>query len=248
MLADDLRGFGQNCIMLSARHVAVLGFRFQGLVMITPLCRLQRSGLCLIFVMGLWVGKADAHPHIWVDYWVKVVADKEGITKLRFTWRFDKMFSQLVMDDKKFIAIGAQEIKILHDQAFINLENYHYYIYAKYDGVPYEPKKIEDFTARLHGKQIEYEFTVPLPRAAQVVEVNLLDEEFYTDIGPPMGAPEMSGGSMMVKATPNYLDFVSSTGENGAAAPHCEAHKGEPRVSKMWGKFTSFIVTCKVEK
>jgi hypothetical protein len=216
--------------------------------MTTRLCRLRYGAVCLFLAGGLWAGNAEAHPHIWVDYWVKVIADKDGITKLRFTWRFDKMFSQLVMDDKKLTTIGAKESKILHDQAFINLENYHYYIYAKYDGVPYEPKKIDDFIARLHDKQIEYEFTVPLPRAAQAVEVNLLDEEFYTDIGPPMGAPEMSGGSMMAKATPNYLEFVSSSGENGAAAPHCDALKGDPRVSKMWGKFTSFIVTCKVVK
>ncbi|MGB4102373.1 MAG: DUF1007 family protein [Alphaproteobacteria bacterium] len=201
--------------------------------------------LCLL-ILGGGAEKATAHPHVWVDYWVKVIADDKGITKLRFTWRFDKMFSQLVRDDKKINTIGAKEIKILREQVFANLENYHYYIYAKYDGVPYEPNKIEDFTARLHdGKQLEYEFTVPLPRAAQAVEVSLLDEEFYVDIGPPQGPPVAAVASVMAKATPQYKQFVSSSGEKGANAPLCEAIQGEPRVNKMWGKFQNFVVKCK---
>lgn len=200
----------------------------------------------LLLMLGVLPGRAAAHPHVWVDYWVKVIADKKGITKLRFTWRFDKMFSQLVLDDKKISAVGPKEIKILREQVFTNLENYHYYIYAKYDGVPFEPKKVEEFTARLHdGKQLEYEFTVTLPRAAQTAEVSLLDEEFYVDIGPPQGPPATAGGSMMAKANMQKREYISSMGEKGARAPQCESRQGEPRVNKMWGKFENFVVACK---
>lgn len=191
-------------------------------------------------------GRVEAHPHVWVDYRVKAIGNKSGITKLRFTWRFDAMFSQLIREDKNINMIGDKEIKILHDQVFSNLQNYHYYITAKLDGADFEPKKVEDFTARMHGKQLEYEFTVLLPKPAQNLELSLFDEEFYVDIGPPVDKiPAPAGGSFMAPASRQVQAFVTSASEDAAVAPRCEYQEGMPRVNKMWGNFTTFIVTCK---
>ena len=206
---------------------------------------LRHTRWMFLLLLGFcWSGAADAHPHVWIDYWVKAIASPQGITKLRFTWRFDKMFSVQQEADFKIVQIGPRETNLLQQKVFANLENYHYYTYLKVDGVEFEPTKVADFTARLHGKQLEYEFTIALPRPGQHVEITLYDEEFFTDIGPPQGPPAVTGGSMMASAVPQYKEFVSSTGEDGAIAPRCQAQQGVPRVSKMWGTFSLFVVTC----
>lgn len=43
----------------------------------------------------------DGTPHVWADYWVEAMSNREGIDQVRFTWRFDTMFSAMLRNDLK---------------------------------------------------------------------------------------------------------------------------------------------------
>lgn len=189
---------------------------------------------------------ALAHPHVWADYWVEAVGDSAGIVELRFTWRFDTMFSDMVRKDLGIGKMTPDAIVKLRDKAFANLQNYHYYIYIKHDGTELLPLQVKDFTARDHGEQLEYIFTVALPKPAKTVDVTLYDEEFYVDIGPPMldtGAPS----GIMAKARPQPQNFVSAKARDGAKAPLCTQSAGITRNHPMWGDFQTFTAHCVAE-
>ncbi len=188
-----------------------------------------------------------AHPHVWTDYWVDAVSSKDGIVKLRFLWRFDTMFSTMVREDLKIKDLSPESIKKLQHKAFDNLKNFHYYTYIKYDGQELQPKDVQDFTARMHGEQLEYVFTVALPKAAQQVEVSLYDEELYVDIGPPMKDMGTTG-SMMAAAQLVPEQFVKTSALPGAKPPVCTQREGETRTNPMWGKYKTFIASCTAQK
>jgi hypothetical protein len=209
--------------------------------------RFSRFSLfCGLFVLAL-LGQAapvHAHPHVWVDYYVDEVGGKGGITKLKFRWHFDDMFTSMVREDFHVKSITPETVKQLRDGAFANLKNYHYYIYAKLDGKSFEPTEISDFDAKMKGKNLEYTFTIMLPQPAHKVELSLYDPEFYVDIGPPLQPASPDSPGIMASAKMLPMDFVSASAEDGARPPVCENHQGEPRTSAMWGKFALFVVNC----
>jgi len=208
------------------------------------------SLLFLILLCGTLAGfprAAQAHPHVWVDYYVNAVSSKDGITKLKFRWHFDDMFTSMVMEDFHVQTLGAKKVEELRKGAFSNLKNYHYYIYMKLDGKEFDPQDITDFNAEMKGKNIEYTFTINLPHPTKKLELSLYDPEFYVDIGPPLANPEADSPSIMAAAVMKPKDFLSSSAEQGAKAPVCKWQQGQPRVSASWGKFALFTVTCEAQ-
>jgi len=205
---------------------------------------LLRALLCLLMLVG-WTSSAMAHPHVWVDYSVEAVSTKEGITKLKFRWHFDEMFTSMVTEDFGIKEITPKNTITLRDKAFANLKNYHYYTYMKLDGKEFDPTEISDFSAELKNRRLDYLFTITLPHPTQALELSLYDEEFYVDIGPPMMSPETESVGIMAKAVQKPKNFLSAAAEDGAPLPVCEYHDGQPRLSASWGKFAVFVVNCK---
>jgi len=208
------------------------------------------------FTLALFLGgilacgvarEASAHPHVWVDYYVEAVADKQGITKLKFRWHFDDMFTSMVKEDFHIRSIGPKEIETLRDGAFGNLKNYHYYIYLKLDGKDFEPQTTSDFGATMTKLNLEYTFTVNLPHPTRKLELSLYDPEFYVDVGPPIEKMSPDAPGIMATTKMKPKDFLSSSAEAGAKPPTCAWHQGEPRVSATWGKFAVFNVTCEAQ-
>ncbi len=200
------------------------------------------------FMIGVTAPKlAEAHPHVWVDYYVDAVGTKDGISKLKFRWHFDDMFTSMVKEDFQIKSITPETVKTLRDGAFGNLKNYHYYTYIKVDGQEFDPKEISDFGAEMKGLNLEYTFTINLPHPARKLEVSLYDPEFYVDIGPPIEKMSPDAPGIMASASMKPKEFVSSSAEAGAVAPACAWHQGEPRVSSTWGKFVTFVVTCEAK-
>ena len=190
------------------------------------------------------VSPASAHPHVWVDYTVDVVASPEGITKLKFHWSFDEMFSDMVFSDFKIKKMTPDNVVFLRDHAFANLKNYHYYLFITADGQEFEPQQIADFDAKIKNKILEYYFTVTLPHPAKNVDATLYDSEFYVDIGPPMQKPVANKPGIMEGATSDPKPFITSSAEGGAQPPLCAYKSGETRVSPVWGKFPVYVVSC----
>jgi len=206
-----------------------------------------RRSIPLILLLAAffgWAKAAVAHPHVWVDYYIDAVGGNGGITKVKFRWHFDDMFTSMIKETFHVQTLGPKEIDTLEKGAFSNLKNYHYYIYIKADGVDYEPKDVTSFSAALKDKALEYTFTVPLPKPAKKIEVSLFDPEFYVDIGPPIQPMSADAPGIMAATKMKPKDFLTTSAENGAKAPVCAWHQGEPRVSSTWGKFAVFNVTC----
>ena len=209
------------------------------------------TSLMFNFVAGLaalvWPAHAYAHPHVWVDYYVNAVSNKDGITKLKFRWHFDDMFTSMVKEDFHVQKLGAQKAEQLRKGAFNNLKNYHYYIYTKLDGKEFDPQDVSDFDAQMKGINLEYTFTINLPHPTKKLELSLYDPEFYVDIGPPIESPDAQTPGIMATATMKPKDFLSSSAEGGAKPPKCSWTQGQPRVSATWGKFALFVVNCEAQ-
>jgi hypothetical protein len=188
---------------------------------------------------------APAHPHVWVDYDVSVGGTKAGITKLKFRWHFDEMFSSMIMGNFAIKSITPRDVETLRTKAFANLRNYHYFIHAKLDSGVFEPEDITDFGAALKGKNLEYTFTVALPHATQNLEFSLYDTEFYVDIGPPIEETPPDPADTTAPPTMKPKPFLSSFSEDTSTPPVCEQHQGEPRTSETWGNFVVFVITCR---
>ena len=64
---------------------------------------------------------AAAHPHVWIDYEVKVIGAKDGVTKLRFTWRLDAMFTAMVKEDFKLKDISEEKSAFIKKSGIFTL-------------------------------------------------------------------------------------------------------------------------------
>lgn len=203
--------------------------------------------LCLSLCLCPLSVPARAHPHVWADYWIEVVAEPSGIVELRLTWRFDTMFSTMVRNDLKVTELTPEAVKKIRDKAFSNLKNFNYYTYVTADGAAWRPDAVRDFSARAHGEQLEYSFTILLPKPAQNVDISLYDEELYVDIGPPMTDGDAKAG-IMAAVEPVAQQYVTATGRNGSTKPVCTQQPGKTMNNPMWGDFKTFIASCRVAK
>jgi ABC-type uncharacterized transport system substrate-binding protein len=140
---------------------------------------------------------ARAHPHVWVDYLVTGIFAGKSLTALREEWHFDEDFSATVLHDilgekaaggHAAAAFSAAEIRTLHDKAFANLKDYHYFHHVWIDGRAQGAGRVHDFTARREGDRLVYAFTYdlakPVDPAADHVEIGIWDDSYYVDVGP----------------------------------------------------------------
>jgi hypothetical protein len=212
--------------------------------------QVNAAGLACFFWIATLLAvpsEAFAHPHVWVDYYVDTVGGKDGITKLKFRWHFDDMFTSMVKEDFHIRTVTPENVATLRDGAFANLKNYHYYTYIKVDGQEFDPTQISDFGAAMKGLNLEYTFTINLPHPAKKLELALYDPEFYVDIGPPIEKMSPDAPGIMATTSMKPKEFLSTSAEPGANPPSCEWHQGQPRVSATWGKFAMFTVTCEAK-
>lgn len=140
---------------------------------------------------------AMAHPHVWVDYTVTGLFSGRSLTALREEWLFDQDFSATLLHDilgektsdrHAKAAFTAAEIRDLHDKAFENLKDYHYFHHVWIDGRAMAGGHVRDFTARRSGDRLVYAFTYDLARpvdpAKDKVEIGIWDDSYYVDVGP----------------------------------------------------------------
>jgi len=212
--------------------------------------RFVNASFCLVLCVAILAvpQPVAAHPHVWVDYYVDAVGSKDGITKLKFRWHFDDMFTSMVKEDFHVQNLGAKDVETLRKGAFSNLKNYHYYINVKIDGEDFKPEEVADFNAAFKGLNLEYNFTIDLPKPAKKLELSLYDPEFYVDIGPPIQPMSPDKPGIMAQTTMKPKNFISTSAEAGAKAPTCSWTQGQPRVSASWGKFALFVVNCEAQQ
>lgn len=153
--------------------------------------------IALLIALDLVPAPARAHPHVWVDYLVTGVFSGKTLTALREEWHFDEDFSATVLHDilgekaagqHAAAAFSAAEIRMLHDKAFENLKDYHYFHHVWIDGQAQGAGRVRDFAARREGDRLVYAFTYeltkPVDPAAADVEIGIWDDSYYVDVGP----------------------------------------------------------------
>jgi Protein of unknown function (DUF1007) len=94
----------------------------------------------------------SAHPHIWVQQLVRVVAKDGKYTHVEIEWRFDPFSSEVeipLIDEDKDGKFSPREVKLLSDEMMPELKNYGYLSWINTGGKDFRPTKPPQFTARI---------------------------------------------------------------------------------------------------
>jgi len=114
-------------------------------------------GLVALLVPAL----VQAHPHIWIQQVVRVVAQDGKYTHVEIEWKFDPFSSEIeipAIDEDKDGKFSAREIKLLNDDMMPELKNYGYMTWFNDGGKDVRPAKPPVFTARVDDPAT---FTLP---------------------------------------------------------------------------------------
>ena len=173
---------------------------------------MRRCLLLLPLVLGLlpW-RQADAHPHVFIDWRVEPQVEKGAIVGIKLYWRFDDLYSDLVLEtvdrdrDRK---LSPPEIELVAKRTLSNLEKGKFYTHFTVDGRPWQTDKAVDFTAQIDGDHLIYVFTFALPAPAKQVAVSSYDPEYYIEMLADKKQPATGQGfgCKVMRAPPVKLD------------------------------------------
>lgn len=146
------------------------------------------AAAALLLAAVLLAPAAGAHPHIWVDATTTVLFRDGAVVGARNEWRFDAMFSSVLIQDFDRDGSGrfeAAEIEALRQEAFSNLEGYDWFTHFRVGGEAVAAAGAEDFSARIQDGRVAYTFTAALPESVQPartrLEVSVHDPSYYVD-------------------------------------------------------------------
>jgi ABC-type uncharacterized transport system substrate-binding protein len=142
------------------------------------------------------VSPAQAHPHVWITYLATLVFQGGKVTALREQWTFDRDFTLVALGDLPTGAatkvIKASDIPILEKSEFSNLRNYGYFHHVFLGETDQGIGDLRDFTARLSGQELVYNFTLalkaPIDPRATPPEIGIWDDSFFVDVEPASDA------------------------------------------------------------
>jgi ABC-type uncharacterized transport system substrate-binding protein len=133
-------------------------------------------------------GRADAHPHVFITYLASVIFSDSDEAALRLTWRFDEMYSAMILTDytaAKTGTITQADVKTIEKEAFANLSNYGYFLDIKVNDEPIKITEVKDFDVTFVDHRAVYQFTVPLGtpnvKPSTIIEISVFDQEYYVE-------------------------------------------------------------------
>jgi len=177
----------------------------------------------VLISFGGMIGRADAHPHVWVTMTEELLYAPDGsVTGVRHAWTFDDMFSAFAiqgLEHKTKDTFTREELAPLAKVNVESLKEYGYFTYAKVNGkrdkdafdepldywLAYDPK---DAVLTLH-------FTLPFkaPVKAQTLDIEVYDGTYFVDFALAEKEPvSLVGAPQACKLA------VARPGESGAAA------------------------------
>jgi ABC-type uncharacterized transport system substrate-binding protein len=143
----------------------------------------------LAFALALFAGRADAHPHVWIKATATVEFHDGKIVGVLHEWAFDEFFSSTLISDfdknqnKKF---DPDEIRELHDHAFIALKDYGYFTHIRIDHKEVRITATKDFFAMIRDGKVVYRFFAELPKPVdprkQHFDTATYDDTYYVDV------------------------------------------------------------------
>lgn len=109
-------------------------------------------GLLLAVAGTLISSVALAHPHIWIQEVVRVVAKDGKYTHVEIEWRFDPFSSEIeipLIDENQDGKFSAKEVKTLADEMMPELKNYGYLTWLNTGAKDFRPTQRPAFSARV---------------------------------------------------------------------------------------------------
>ena len=108
--------------------------------------------LALALVGMLAPAVALAHPHIWIQQYVRVVAKDGKYTHVEIEWRFDPFSSEVeipLIDEDQDGKFSAREVKLLGDEMMPELKNFGYLSWINTGATDFRPTQRPQFSARI---------------------------------------------------------------------------------------------------
>lgn len=143
-----------------------------------------------LLVLGSWDVPGWAHPHVFIDCFLTVIFDEQGLAGFRQRWEFDEMFTAFLLEE--FDADGnsrfdAAEIQAVKQGAFDNLREFEYFTHLLIRGTAFIVQDVTSFSIELNGLgNAVYTFFVPCPvevsEVPQEICISIFDDTYYTDI------------------------------------------------------------------
>lgn len=176
-------------------------------------------------------GLAEAHPHIFIEYRLKVIFDKSGAAALRVVWSFDEMYSATLRSDYTTTPKGPitpADVQSLLTQHFSPVTKKHFFATATINGETVPLDSFSDFDAKFDGDKAVYGFTIPLAAAKSAarnkLEFTTFDQEYYIDFELDPDAPvDVVGGQPLAATCTRSTVWRETIG---------------------WGKADTDLVTC----
>lgn len=143
-------------------------------------------------IAGLTPSVACAHPHVFVEAHLEVVAGPDGnIQELRNVWRFDEVFSSSVIldfDKNMDLKLDAREAAGLGAVMSKSLAGYHYFTTITMNGAVIGVQKPEALMPSFDGQQLLVIFAIkpakPVPLKGKLT-FGIYDPSLYTSIDFP---------------------------------------------------------------
>jgi len=134
------------------------------------------------------VGRAEAHPHAWVDLRSSLVFDDAGnITGIEQTWYFDVYYSYFIVDELE--AAGGVTEEALAAVAVENMSQllpFGYFNDIRVGDVPLAVGEADSVETGIHDERIWMRFTVPLERAvdpdAEAFRYAIYDPTYFAEM------------------------------------------------------------------
>lgn len=138
----------------------------------------------------LLTGRAEAHPHVWIDLRTEVLLDEQQrITGLKVDWLFDQFYSAFAFEDLNRNGdelVTADEFQAFAADTLANLESYGYFTSLRAGGKELALDSVTDYLAEMEGVRLRLAFTLPLAEPldalAQPFTYAIYDPTFFIEI------------------------------------------------------------------
>lgn len=114
---------------------------------------MRRLGALALALAGLLVPSlVQAHPHIWVQQLVRVVAKDGKYTHVEIEWRFDPFSSEVeipLIDGDQDGKFSASEVKVLGGEMLPELKKYGFMSWINTGAKDFRPATLPQFSARI---------------------------------------------------------------------------------------------------
>jgi ABC-type uncharacterized transport system substrate-binding protein len=164
------------------------------------------------------VGKAQAHPHVWVTMKSELIYGADGgATGVRHAWTFDDMFSTFAtqgLESKEKGKFTREELAPLAEVNVSSLKEFDYFTQARTNGKKAELNQPVDYWLEFTNGLLTLHFTLPFkaPTKAQSLDLEIYDGSYFVDFSFAEKDPVS-----LVGAPQDCTLAVARPGESGSA-------------------------------